>query len=52
MNTPTKTPATIVQVIRKGLLPSHTYIHPPPPPPPPTHTHTFLPEVPDNRNSQ
>ena len=35
MNTPTKTPATIVQVIRKRT-PTLTYIHPSPPPP---HTH-------------
>ena len=51
MNTPSKTPATIVQVIRSGT-PTLTYIHkhthPPPPPPP---THTLLPEVPDNINS-
>ena len=41
MNTPTKTPATIVQVIRKRT-PTLTYIHPPP------HTHTLLPKVPNN----
>ena len=49
MNTPTKTPATIVQVIRSGT-PTLTYIHIPPPPPH-THTHTLLSEVPDNINS-
>ena len=46
MNTPTKTPATIVQVIRKRT-PTLTSIHIPPPPPP----YTLLSEVPDNMNS-